>query len=90
MSVETDPSTLRVNFLDPVASRLARLIAQEGPHPRLGSHDEMLLLRSALMRRPHHTWRLCQRCRDPFDAHAGRRNKSFCDTCLKITPLPEE
>lgn len=81
MHVETDPHTLRVNFLDPVASRLARLIAQERPHPRLGSHDEMLELRSKLMRRADHTWRLCQRCGDPFDTQPTR-NKTFCLTCL--------
>jgi len=77
----TSTRRLRVHYDDPVAHRLARLIAQESPHPRLGSHEDMLRLRSYLMRQERHTWRVCARCDTPYNAVANP-NTSLCDICM--------
>ena len=82
----TSTRRLLVNFEDPVAHRLSRLIARETPHPRLGSHEDMLRLRSYLMRQERHYWRVCARCDTPFNAVANP-GSSLCDDCM---PRPQE
>jgi hypothetical protein len=77
----TTTRRLRVHYDDPVAHRLARLIARESPHPRLGSHEDMLRLRSFLMRQDVHYWRVCARCDTPFNA-VTNPNVSLCDDCM--------
>jgi len=73
---------LLVNFEDPVAQRLARLIAQEQPHPTLGEREDMLRLRSYVMRDPKHTWRVCRACDTPFDT-TEYPDQILCDPCIR-------
>jgi len=55
------------------------LIAAEQP-TRLGSRDDMVELRSLLMRQSQHNWLVCQNCQIPFDARASI-NPLICDYC---------